>query len=181
MVAPPPDASAQVARWDFPAPVQLPVTLGAYAGFWRRLVASLIDLICVIAVGFVTILVVVGIAATLEGGLKKGNNAGLGLAVLVAVPVAIAVLYVFTEASERQATPGKRAVGLQVVRQDGGRIDRGLATGRFFARLLSLVTLGGGYLWMLTEPERLAMHDAMTETEVRRRVRPGPGALPPPA
>jgi len=180
-VALPPDASAQVARWDVQAPVQPPVTLGAYAGFWRRVAASLIDLVCVAGLWFVTAMVVVIIAAAAEGGFKHAGGAGWGLVLLLALAGTTAVLYVFTESSAWQATPGKRAVRLQVVRHDGGRIGRRLATGRFFARLLSLLTLGGGYLWMLSEPERLAIHDAMTDTEVRRRVRPGPGAPQPPA
>ena len=170
-----PVASRETATGDVAAAL-----LGSYGSFGRRVAASLIDLVCVGLVWFATAAALVALAAA-TGGASKRAQAGWGGALLLALAIATAALYIWSESSGWQATPGKRAVGLQVARDDGGRITPGLATGRFFARLLSLITLGGGYLWMLAERERLAIHDAMTDTVVRRRIRPGPAWPPPPA
>lgn len=171
-------ATPAVAVWDVPVAPASP--LEPHGRFGRRLAASLIDLVCVAAVWFATSMVWAFAVAAANGRLA-GAGPGWGLVLLLALPAATAALYIWSESSGWQATPGKRAVGLQVARLDGRRVTAGTATGRFFARLLSLATLGGGYLWMLAERERLAIHDSITDTVVRRRVRPGPGGPPRPA
>ena len=73
------------------------------------------------------------------------------------------------ESSERQATPGKLALGLKVTGLDGGRISFARATGRYFAEILSGLTLGIGYAVVAFSRRRQALHDMVAGTVVVRR------------
>ena len=66
------------------------------------------------------------------------------------------------------ATPGKMALGLKVVRPNGGPITLGRAVGRYFAKRLSSITLGIGYIIAGFDAEKRAMHDMIVDTRVVR-------------
>jgi uncharacterized RDD family membrane protein YckC len=127
--------------------VAAPAT-AAYAGFWRRAAAILIDaLILAIPSG-----IVLGIL---------GRGAG-NLAVLV-----LDWLYfAYQESSEAQATIGKRALGIKVTDLEGNRLTFGRATGRYFAKILSTITLGIGYLLAAFTVRKQALHDMVASTLV---------------
>ena len=69
------------------------------------------------------------------------------------------------EASAWQATPGKRALGLTVVDQGGGRLRSGGALLRFLAAGLSWLTLNIGHA-LAAFPPYLALHDHVSGTRV---------------
>lgn len=79
------------------------------------------------------------------------------------------------EASARQATPGKRALGLRVGTATGGRVGLARAAGRHLAGTLSWLTLNIGHLLALTPPQYQALHDRIAGTRVLRL---GEGVLP---
>ena len=65
------------------------------------------------------------------------------------------------------STPGKKAMGLTVIGDDGGRPDFMTVLCReTFARYLSGVMLCIGYLLCLVDPERGALHDRICDTRV---------------
>lgn len=64
------------------------------------------------------------------------------------------------------ATPGKRVLGLRVVKSDGTPLDWQSALLRFFAQCLSAVTFGFGFLLILLNPEDKALHDLIVGTRV---------------
>ena len=64
------------------------------------------------------------------------------LAPPLAVLAAVWLYYALMESSERQATLGKRAVGIKVTDLEGNQISFGRATGRLAAHILSGVILG---------------------------------------
>lgn len=70
------------------------------------------------------------------------------------------------EASARQATPGKRALGLRVVDARGGRIGPGRAALRHLAGTLSWLSLNLGHLLAALPPRRQALHDRLAGTRV---------------
>ena len=89
---------------------------------------------------------------------------------LMAVFALLALVW-FTafEGSRWQATPGKRALGLQVVDDDGlppGHVRAGLRTA---AGLLSWVSLNIGHLMAARAPRYQALHDRIAGTHVVRR------------
>jgi uncharacterized RDD family membrane protein YckC len=72
------------------------------------------------------------------------------------------------ESSTLRATLGKRLFGLAVVDARGDRISFRRATGRHFAKLLSWLPLGLGFLAMLLHEKRQALHDQLAGTYVLR-------------
>jgi len=84
------------------------------ARFPSRLLALVIDMVIQIILLFVLFLIV-GLAA--QGGLDTASAGAIGLTVLVFVIVGYPVLW---ETLTRGASPGKYALGLRVVSDDGG-------------------------------------------------------------
>ena len=72
------------------------------------------------------------------------------------------------ESSPLQATLGKRLFGLTVVDARGYRIGFARATGRHFAKVLSWLPLGLGFLAILVQEKRQAVHDQLAGTYVLR-------------
>jgi uncharacterized RDD family membrane protein YckC len=70
--------------------------------------------------------------------------------------------YTTAESSQQQATLGKRLVGLRVVSDAGTRISFARANGRYWAKSLSGLTLGIGYLVCAFTPRKQALHDLMS-------------------
>jgi uncharacterized RDD family membrane protein YckC len=64
------------------------------------------------------------------------------------------------------ATPGKMAVGIRIIRADGGPVQVGQAIGRYFAHLLSGFILYIGYMMAGWDEEKRALHDRIVETRV---------------
>jgi uncharacterized RDD family membrane protein YckC len=121
-----------------------------YAGFWIRLVATLIDGLILFAIAFVCIITIIGILA-------------LPFLLLGYMP------FLWWK---RGATFGQSALGLRVVRAiDGGPIDGGMACIR--AIVYWLENIGGyiligylGFIWAAFEPRKRAWHDMAAGTVV---------------
>jgi len=67
------------------------------------------------------------------------------------------------------ATPGKMVCGLQVVRPDGGRVTYLRAFGRYWAEILSGLTLMIGYIIAAFDDEKRSLHDLICDTRVIRK------------
>ena len=70
------------------------------------------------------------------------------------------------ESSKHRATLGKRLLKLQVTGLNGEQIDFGRATGRYFAKILTIATLLIGYFMALFTPKKQALHDMLAGTVV---------------
>lgn len=150
-----------------------------YAGFWIRFVARLIDGIIQGVIGLIiTIpLTVLGIGSSVGlGALADRGDPAAALAALPALMsfigisfvlrIAVSIVYEVWFLTKKGATPGKLALGLKVVRADGGPITTGLATGRFFGLILSGMILWIGYIMAGFDDEKRALHDRLCETRV---------------
>lgn len=82
--------------------------------------------------------------------------------------------FVGFEASSRQATPGKRLLGLRVVDERGGRIGLVRAAQRHLAGALSWLTLNVGHLLAAIPPRRRSLHDRIAGTQVVQAANAGP-------
>jgi uncharacterized RDD family membrane protein YckC len=114
-----------------------------YAGFWRRVAASLIDAIIIIIPSAIINMVVpfVGILTT-----------------LIYKPV--------FESSILQATPGKAIMGICVADENGERINFKMAFIRFISSFLSGLCLGIGYLMSIFTAKKQSLHDLIARTIV---------------
>ena len=70
------------------------------------------------------------------------------------------------ESSANQGTLGKMALGLRVTDLEGRRISFGKATGRYFAKFLSGMTLSIGYIMAAFTAKKQALHDFVAGTLV---------------
>jgi len=153
-----PALPAAPAAVEAPA-VPLAIVVPAYAGFWLRLFALVIDSILLfIPLTFITgfLAISMGVTATLQevqpGESLEQLTAQLGtrflLAMLLAMLLSAGLYFSIFESSSMQATPGKRLLGLYVTDLNGNRISFARASGRFFAgKFFVLGVPGLGFLF----------------------------------
>ena len=70
------------------------------------------------------------------------------------------------EASLKQATYGKLAMGIKVTNEAGNPIGTAKAFGRNFSKLLCIMTLGIGYLMGFFDKRQQCLHDKIAGTLV---------------
>ncbi|HEU4869161.1 MAG TPA: RDD family protein [Actinomycetota bacterium] len=133
----------------------------AYAGFWIRFGAALID---GILVGIVTNILLFLIRMA-TGASTDTMNPTTVVSLIVAIGIG-AAYYIMMESSERQATIGKMALGLKVTDMNGARISAGTATVRYFSEILSGIILMIGYIMAAFTPKKQALHDIIAKTLV---------------
>ena len=128
----------------------------AYAGFWLRVVAAIIDGV-IVEVGVTAIGLGIGMGMAGHGQAAAGGLIGLVVGVLY---------FCGLESSARQATLGKMAVGIKVTDEAGNRISFGRALGRYFAKLLSAAILMLGFLMVAWTAKKQGLHDLIAGTLV---------------
>jgi uncharacterized RDD family membrane protein YckC/Tfp pilus assembly major pilin PilA len=121
-----------------------------YAGFWKRFAAASLDLMILLVP-----MLVIGIIVALITGPKSTATAAADLSTLAVLWLYFAIM----ESSSRQATLGKIAFGIRVVDLDGNRISFLRASARFFAKLLSGLSLAVGFLMAAVTRRKQALHD----------------------
>jgi uncharacterized RDD family membrane protein YckC len=144
-----------------------------YARNWPRFAAWFIDFIVLLAVSSALNIAFgfgmfgTGRSAQIEAGDFAGILALQGLLMLINIAVGLSYKWFFL--ARYQATPGKLALGLKVVRSDGSRLSTGRIIGRYFAEMLSGMILYIGYIMALFDvPQRRALHDYICDTRVIR-------------
>lgn len=154
-----------------PSLSNIPVPAGAkgYAGFWKRVAASIIDSIILQVVGMFGGFLVGAVAGLMMG------MAGVDIAVIEFVcsllgfflGVVLNWLY-FTllESSSKQATVGKMALGIVVTDMDGRQISFAKANGRYWAKFLSALILFIGFMMAGFTEKKQGLHDIMAGTLV---------------
>lgn len=126
------------------------VTVEIYGGFWKRVLAWLIDAI------------VVG-AAT---GIVIASTFGVGV---IVVFFGHWLYEAFMTSSSWQATVGKRALNMIVTDTQGRPISFGRATGRHFAKWISAMALGIGFIIVAFNGKKQGFHDMIADTVVVNR------------
>jgi uncharacterized RDD family membrane protein YckC len=96
----------------------------------------------------------------------------LTLLVLVLYLIGGWIYFALMESSEIQATLGKLAVGLIVTDLAGERITFSHATGRYFGKVFSALTVGVGYFMAAFTDRKQALHDVMAGCHVLLRLPP---------
>jgi uncharacterized RDD family membrane protein YckC len=157
----------------------------AYAGFWLRFVAYVIDsLIWVVVFGIVIAMVVgfLGVESIrsqfeeMGQGMNGPNpvfHAMLFVTILTFSAVGLGVSWLYfagMESSEHQGTLGKMALGLVVTDMTGQRVSFARASGRFFSKLITgLVPLCIGYIMAGFTEKKQALHDMIASCLVLRK------------
>lgn len=123
-----------------------------YAGFWKRLLAAIIDSIILIPVGYVATMI--------------GNSNEESLQAFIASTIFSWLYFSIFESQGWQATPGKHFMKIKVVDYSGNKISFARATARYFSKFLSALILFIGYLMAGFTTRKQALHDLIAETLV---------------
>ena len=138
-----------------------------YAGFWRRFAARFLDgLVVMIPVYILVIVAAGGFSAFAKAETNPATSAGTMLMVSV-LPYLLNFLYFSVmHSSSLQATVGKMALGIKVTNDQGGRVSFGQAAARWFASLLSYLTVYVGFMMAGFTDRKRALHDMVVSTLV---------------
>ena len=142
--------------------------LGQYAGFTTRLVGWIIDDLILVSI----IAVTTALAGLIQNSLPINDLLGLQAEAemiiagfLVVLLLTIPPLYFISFWMLTGQTPGKRVMGLRIVRTDGERMRFGNCVRRLIGYWISDILLLG-YLWVLVDNRRQGFHDKIAGTFV---------------
>lgn len=136
--------------------------VGRLASPGRRLAAHAFDHVIPIF-SFFGMLSVVGIGAA------TGSRAGVSFGALVAFCLFVGYIVWALSLFARGTTPGKRVLGMKVVRESGAPAGFGAMLIReWIGKLISAMVFGVGFLWILLDKDRQGWHDKLLTTYVVR-------------
>lgn len=164
-------------------PTIAPAMTVAYAGFWLRVLAYLID---AIILGIFAVPIVIGAAMAMGlGGIfarmpRDGDNPFANgpppiflLFIWFCVLLGVGGTWLYNallESSEWQGSAGKKALGLIVTDMEGRRLTFARASGRHFGKIVtSFIPLGIGYAMAGFTQKRQALHDMLASCLVLRK------------
>jgi uncharacterized RDD family membrane protein YckC len=131
-----------------------------FAGFDQRLMAWAIDIFLITLVyaiiAFVSIVFVE----------DKEQRLAIFLSAVVLVPITKFLYNVIADASKKHGTIGKRLMAIKVTDENGIAINIGTALIRNLCKIVSIATLGFGYLYSFMNKKQQCLHDVMAGTLV---------------
>jgi uncharacterized RDD family membrane protein YckC len=150
-----------------------PVILGRYAGFFSRGAAYILDRLICFGIAFAIMLVIdyfltlFRVDAWLESLSQEAMLQAFLAILLSSVGIYFLVSTVYNIAFWLLSgqTPGKRVLGVRVMRTDGTRLKLGNALRRQVGYWISSI-LCLGFLWILFDNERQGWHDKLAGTIV---------------
>ncbi len=135
---------------------------GQLAGFWIRLVASLIDVGAIIVIALF-------VASVLEIPISEWSAPdGWNFAAILSIAWLLGIVYFTVLIAAWSTTLGKQIFGLRVVRTDGSKIGicRAFARVLCFSFTFSPILLGISSLMIAFRQDKRGLHDLISGTEV---------------
>lgn len=137
-----------------------------YAGFFRRLVAMIID---VFMITFLSLLLVFFLGMFIGGMLQASAFIeGIGDYVVVINVLIFWLYFALQESSSRQATIGKRLMGIYVASESDTPLSFAQASIRHFSKYLSSIFLIGFFMAAFTQKKQ-ALHDIIANALVLKK------------
>ncbi len=134
-----------------------------YAGFWLRLGAFVIDNIFIALLGVIPFMIIGELIASkmTYNSSKYEIEAFVNLVGYLILNLIGFIYFSIMESSKYNATLGKKLLGIIVVDLEGNSISFARASGRFFAKFLSTITLLIGYFMAGSTKKKQALHDIL--------------------
>ena len=133
---------------------------GEYVGFWKRLAATLIDILIFGLVTFPLLYAVYGEAFFEPDRMVLGH---VDFFVSYIAPAVVTIAFWRFGG----ATPGKMAISAIIVdARTGGPVPLARLIGRYFAYTISALPLGLGFLWIAFDKRKQGWHDKLANTVV---------------
>ncbi len=142
-----------------------------YAGFRKRLLAYLVDMLIISLIGF-------GLQSLLGQNpleILKANSLAQYQELITNRSVFPSVLmfiltygfYILMWVNNKGATPGKELMGIKIVKTDGSSVDYPAAILRsVFGYTLSSIVLSLGFFWVIWDKKKQGWHDKIAGTVV---------------
>jgi uncharacterized RDD family membrane protein YckC len=154
---------------DNPAP---PVILGRYAGFFSRAAAYVVDRVIVFTIVFVIMLVIDYFLSLFKLdqwlAARIGSSTNQIITTLlssIGINLVVSIFYNIGFWMLSGQTPGKRFLGVRVMRADGERLKLRNAIWRQIGYYISTI-LYLGFIWILFDNKRQGFHDKIAGTIV---------------
>jgi uncharacterized RDD family membrane protein YckC len=145
-----------------------------YGGFWRRVLAYIIDSIIInMAIGLLSVVLGLGLAVPMQASGADFIQAVSGMIGGLLGLFGSWLYFALMESSGHQATVGKLALGMVVTDDAGHRIGFGRATGRYFAKIISAMILLIGFMMVGWTERKQGLHDLIAGTLVFKSRDPG--------
>ncbi len=134
-----------------------------YVGFWKRLLAVVIDTLILTVIAVPLLLAIYG-RDYFQIAQERGGLAGFwDFMIQIVLPTVATILFW----RYRGASPGKMAISAKIVDAATGQpASTAKLVGRFFAYTLSLLPLGAGFLWIALDARKQGFHDKLAGTVV---------------
>lgn len=144
-------------------------TIYAYAGFWVRFLAQIID-------GILFLLITLPMLYLIYGEAYFTTEPATGLPFYGTADVLISVVFPLVAClwfwMKKGATPGKMLLGLKVLdAKTGNLLTIGQALLRYAGYILSSLIFCLGYIWVGFDKKKQGWHDKMAKTVVVREAR----------
>lgn len=150
-------------------------SIGRLASPGKRLGAYVLDLM-IPFLAFFLMFVVAG------AGIGTGSEAGAGFGSLLAFALFVAYVIWALMLFAHGTTPGKKALGMRVVREDGRHAGFPVMLVReWVGKWISGILFFLGFFWILFDRDRQGWHDKLMSTYVVDGFAPAPASLTTPA
>ena len=135
-----------------------------YAGFWRRLAATLIDTLLLVTLAIPVMMIFGhGMSQTLQPGTLPTAPGLNGLLLNYVLPLVLTVFFW----RKYLGTPGKMLLSCRVVdAATGAPLRTGQAILRYFAYIVSTLPLCLGFLWIAWDKRKQGFHDKIAKSVV---------------
>ena len=131
-----------------------------YVGFWVRVLASLIDTLCLLVVLLPIIFLLYGDELLDNGGQLEGSA---NIIFNYLFPLVVVMLFWFL----RSATPGKILLKAKIVDEDShGKPEPWQWIVRYLGYYVSMLLLFLGFFWVGWDPRKQGFHDKLARTVV---------------
>lgn len=155
-------------------PNQISYSQIKYAGFGIRFLAYWVDFLILFPLGLMIQQMVgnspfaIFQAQSLSDIQRIQGSASFLLGIKIAIPLAVAYFLIFW-VNYDGATPGKKLLGIKIIKDSGEKLTYPVAFIRYIGYLISAATIfffGIGYLWIIWDKKRQALHDKIAGTVV---------------
>jgi uncharacterized RDD family membrane protein YckC len=144
-----------------------------FAGFWRRLSASLFDMLITAPI-LISLIYLFGLDKYImiqldetSSSFLENRTADIVNRIIDLISITIAAFYsVIFISSKKKATVGKMLFGICVVDVKGRKLTKLKAFARFFTSIISVLFFGIGVLMIPFTKEKTAFHDLICKTRV---------------
>lgn len=131
-----------------------------YAGFWPRVLASLLDSV-------IQVLVLIPLFMLVFGPQVLADSSAMDTPLGYTLNYGLPLLYVVLCWKYKSATPGKYMMGMSIVDANtGGKPPTVMLVLRYLGYYLCVLTLFIGFIWIAFDPRKQGLHDKIARTVV---------------